>query len=324
MTALEERRLGGTEMRPNSIGLGAAWWGRHSSEQETIAAIHRAIDLGINFIDTYPGPDEETWGKALAEVGRESVYLQAKVSRVSARRSDHSAASTRSSLEESLRALRTEYVDAVLIHGYDQRKDLDAEDMVDPLTEGNALDELLKMKAEGKVRHIGIGARSHKVLRRAIETGHIELVLTYLEYNLLTQAAAEDIFPVCRQHDVGVELASPLGMGLLTGTELRFEQEEQMIPGKEPRAGGTEIHSTLRAAALCPRREPPNDPKHRPVHTPAGLPRLPITVFILPILRKRAAQFAKSREQRRRDRQRRGARCGPILPGRLPSWFVSS
>ena len=237
MTALEERRLGGTEMRPNSIGLGAAWWGRHSSEQETIAAIHRAIDLGINFIDTYPGADEETWGKALAEVGRESVYLQAKVSRVSARRSDHSAASTRSSLEESLRALRTEYVDAVLIHGYDQRKDLDAEDMVDPLTEGNALDELLKMKAEGKVRHIGIGARSHKVLRRAIETGHIELVLTYLEYNLLTQAAAEDIFPVCRQHDVGVELASPLGMGLLTGTELRFEQEERMIPGKEPRAG---------------------------------------------------------------------------------------
>ena len=88
MTALEERRLGGTEMRPNSIGLGAAWWGRHSSEQETIAAIHRAIDLGINFIDTYPGPDEETWGKALAEVGRESVYLQAKVSRLSARRSD--------------------------------------------------------------------------------------------------------------------------------------------------------------------------------------------------------------------------------------------
>lgn len=234
MSVLEERRLGRTEMRPRSIGLGAAWWGK-STEQETITAIHRAIDLGITYFDTYPGEQEARWGKALSGGRRDTVYLQAKVSRVADRKSDHSAAATRSSLEASLRLLQTDYVDAVLIHGYDHPENLDLDDMVDPLGPGNALDELLKMKEEGKLKHIGIGARTDEVALRAIQTGHIDLVLTYLEYNLLTQSATEKMFPACRAHDVGVELASPLGMGLLTGAIPETSEEKRKIPDKEPR-----------------------------------------------------------------------------------------
>ena len=234
MPALEERRLGSTEMRPNSIGLGAAWWGR-STDRETIAAIHRALELGINFFDTYPGQDETRWGKALSGGRREKVYLQAKVSRMTQRKSDHSASATRASLEDSLRQLQTDYVDAVLIHGYDQPDDLPSHEMLDPLAPGNALDELVKMKEEGKLRHIGIGARSDAVMERAIATGHIEVVLTYLEYNLLTQAALDRMFPACRDHDVGVQLASPLGMGLLTGEVPKVSEEERKVPGRKPR-----------------------------------------------------------------------------------------
>jgi aryl-alcohol dehydrogenase-like predicted oxidoreductase len=234
MSVLEERRLGRTEMHPASIGLGAAWWGK-STEQETIAGIHRAIDLGINYLDTYPGEMEDRWGKALSGGKRDAVYLQAKVSRVAERKSDHSARATRNSLEASLRLLRTDYVDAVLIHGYDQPEHLDLDDMVDPLAPGNALDELQKMKEEGKLGHIGIGARSDDVVTRAIETGRIDMVLTYLEYNLLTQSAAQRMFPVCREHDVGVQLASPFGMGLLTGAVPEISEEKRKIPIKEPR-----------------------------------------------------------------------------------------
>ena len=234
MPVLQQRRLGRTEMRPYAIGLGAAWWG-NCTEKETIAAIHRAIDLGISYFDTYPGDDEVRWGNALGEGRREKVYLQAKVSRLTQRRSDHSAGATRSSLEASLRLLQTDYADAVLIHGYDHPDDLKLDEMVDPLAPGNALDELLKMKEEGKLRHIGIGARTDEVIARAVETGHIEVILTYLEYNLLTQKAEERMFPLCRERDVGVQLASPLGMGLLTGVEPVISEEERKIPGHKPR-----------------------------------------------------------------------------------------
>ena len=79
MAGLETRRMGRTEMTPASLGLGAAWLGQ-GSERETIDAIHRAIDLGINYIDTYPKGQEERWGRALEGGLRQKVYLQAKVS----------------------------------------------------------------------------------------------------------------------------------------------------------------------------------------------------------------------------------------------------
>ena len=115
MSELETRRMGRTEMLPKSLALGAAWL--HSGpEQETIAAIQRAIELGINYIDTYPGHKEERWGKALSGGLRERIYLQAKVGTHPERSKDFSAETTRWSVEGSLKALQTDYLDAVLIH----------------------------------------------------------------------------------------------------------------------------------------------------------------------------------------------------------------
>ena len=236
MAELEMRRMGRTGMQPRALGLGGAWWAQGPAS-ETIAGIHCAVELGINYIDTYPGEAEERWGEALEGGRREKVSLQGKVSRLPRRRSDHSAQATRQSVEASLQALRTDYLDAVLIHGYDRLEDLgENPDMRDPLAPGNALDELVKMKQEGLLRHIGIGARSPEVHRRAIETGQIEIVLTYLDYNLLDQSIADSTLPLAREQDVGMILASPLGMGLLTGVEPNSETEGNRYPGAEPRA----------------------------------------------------------------------------------------
>jgi len=234
MPQLETRSMGRTGMAPKALGLGGAWW-HQVSEDENIAGIHRALELGINYLDTYPGeyaPDtfpgqnEERWGKALSGGKREQVYLQAKVSSNAPgeRHTDHSGPQTRRSVEASLKLLRTDYLDSVLIHGYDELSDVETlDDFVDPLAPGNALDELLKMKQEGLVRHIGIGARSAEVQRRAIETGQIEILLTYMDYSLLSQTVAETTFDLAREHGVGLILASPLAMGLLAGVPEVFE-----------------------------------------------------------------------------------------------------
>ena len=237
MAELEERRLGRTEMRPKALGMGGAWWQDHPAG-ETIAAVERAVELGMNFFDTYPGFFEERWGEALAGGKRERVYLQGKVSGAGRgeQRSDHSAAKTRSSVEASLKSFRTDYLDSVLIHGYDLPEQLDEDGFVDPLGPGNALDELIKMRDEGLIRHIGIGARHADVINRATATGEIELVLTYMEYNLLTQAAAADFFPQCRERDVGIILASPHGMGVLTGAEPVDEEVCRRLELEETRA----------------------------------------------------------------------------------------
>ena len=226
MAELETRRMGRTEMRPKSLGLGAAWLAQ-GSETETIDAIHRAIELGINYLDTYPRSGEDRWGKALAGGLREKIYLQAKVSPPGPNK-DYSGNTTRRSVENSLKLLRTDYLDSVLIH--------DPVTIEDPLGPGCALDELLKMKEEGLIRHIGLGVRQHEFHRVAIETGHIEVVLTFLDYNLLDQSVAQTTLPLAREHDVGIILASPLGMGSLTGEEPNREVEQRRHPGSMPRA----------------------------------------------------------------------------------------
>jgi aryl-alcohol dehydrogenase-like predicted oxidoreductase len=227
MAELKTRRMGRTEMRPKSLALGAAWlW--QGDEGEVITAIHRAIELGINYLDTYPGHREELWGKALEGGLREKIYLQAKIGTHPDRRKDFSAAGARWSVENSLKSLKTDYLDSLLIH--------DPIDIEDPLGAGRALDELLKMKTEGKIRHIGLGERSHDFHRRAIETGHIDIVLTFLDYTLLDQSVAQTTLPLAHQHDVGIILASPLGMGMLTGVEPDQETEKRRHPDREPQA----------------------------------------------------------------------------------------
>ncbi len=257
MPTLETRAFAKTGMQPKSLGLGGAWWGS-GTEAECIAGIHRALELGFNYLDTYPEL-ETWWGRALAGGRRHNIYLQAKVTTNGPKEtiSDHSGPQTRRSVEASLKRLRTDYLDNVLIHGYDEPEDVGSkEGMMDPLAPGHALDELVKMKEEGSIRHIGIGARNSAVHRRAIETGQIEICLTYLEYNLFNTAAAADLFPHARQRQVGLILASPLGMGLLTGDEKVFERSAAYFDNREYPARG--LHPAVRARAMwdwCRKRD---------------------------------------------------------------------
>ena len=101
MSNLPRRNMGRTGMQPRALGMGAAFVGA-SGEAETIATIERALDLGIDYFDSYAGRNEDRWGKALAGVERSSYYMQAKVGPHPERPKDFSAEVTRWSVEQSL------------------------------------------------------------------------------------------------------------------------------------------------------------------------------------------------------------------------------
>ena len=210
MSELPRRKMGRTSMQPKALGMGAAFVNR-VDEAETIATVERALELGIDFFDTYAGANEERWGRALSGVDRASYYMQAKVGPHPERPKDFSAASTRWSVEQSLQALRVDYLDSVLVH--------DPPDIVDPLGPGRAFDELQKMKEEGLIRHIGLGVRQHEFHKAAIEAGHAEIVLTFLDYTLLDQSVSRTTMHLAKKHGTGLILASVFAMGRLTGIE---------------------------------------------------------------------------------------------------------
>ena len=220
MTELPTRTLGNTGIQPKALGLGCAFFGGdQSSDADTVAGVRRAIELGINYVDTSAGygQSERRVGLALEGGWRDKIYLQTKTGTHPDRRQGYSAADTRWSVENSLKMLKTDYLDAVLIH--------DPSDIEVPLASGYALDELLKLKEEGVIGHIGLGVRQHEFHRRAIETGHIEIVLSYLDYTLLDQSVAQTTLPLARDCGVGIILASIHGMGRLTGIEPNADKE---------------------------------------------------------------------------------------------------
>jgi aryl-alcohol dehydrogenase-like predicted oxidoreductase len=225
MPDLATRNFGRTGMKPSALALGAAFL--HGTD-EAVQGIRLALDLGINYLDSYPGHHEEHWGKALSGVPRDSYYLQAKVGTHPDRRKDFSAETTRWSVEGSLRAMKVDYLDSVLIH--------DPDSYEDPTGPGRVLDTLLEMKEKGLVRNIGLGTRDLKWHKQLIESGHADLLLTFLDYTLLSQTAADEIFQTARSHDTGIILASAQGMGLLTGPEPDSDRESAMYPGKQPTA----------------------------------------------------------------------------------------
>ena len=214
MAELPWRRFGRTEMQVRALGLGCASFGapRHT-DQDAIDGIRRAIDLGINYVDTSPayGQSERRVGLALQGGYRDKVYLQTKTGTHPSRPQSYSASATRWSVENSLELLGTDHLDAVLIH--------DPINIDDALAPGAALDELLRMKAEGIIGHVGLGARPHDHHRRAIQTGRIDIILTFLDYTLLDQSAADTLIPLAAKYDVGIILGSVLGIGGLTGRE---------------------------------------------------------------------------------------------------------
>ena len=208
------RRLGRTELEVTCLGMGGAGLGRGDvTDDEAMEAVHRAGDLGINYLDTAPlyGESERRVGLALADGWREKIYLATKIGTHPEWRGDFSGAGTRRSVENSMRLLGTDYLDVCLVH--------DPDSMDPVVAKGGAFDELQRMREEGLIKFIGLGVRQHEFHKIAIETGVVDVILTYLDYTLLSQTANAWLLPLASENDIGIINGSPIAMGLLSGVE---------------------------------------------------------------------------------------------------------
>ena len=224
---MQTRQLGNSDLQITPVGFGAwaigggDWsfaWGPQD-DTESVAAIHEALDLGVNWIDTAPvyglGHSEEVVGKALA--GRASrPLIFTKCGRVwdetRAIGKRLKAESIRAECEASLRRLGVDTIDLYQIHWPEPDEDVE---------EGWA--ELARLQQEGKVRWIGVSNFSVPQMKRAAAIAPI----TSLQppYSMLRREVEAEILPYAREHGIGVIAYSPMASGLLTGTWTKERRE---------------------------------------------------------------------------------------------------
>jgi aryl-alcohol dehydrogenase-like predicted oxidoreductase/murein tripeptide amidase MpaA len=214
---LGRRQLGRTDLVVSEIHLGGVGLARTDSnvlDDLAVATVQRAWDRGINYIDTSPlyAESERRIGLAIAGRGglRPDQHLSTKTGTHPLNPGDFSAAGTRWSVENSLRFLGVDAVDLVLVH--------DPEWLQPVLEPGGALDELERLRDEGKLRWIGIAVREHDKLSEAIRTGRFDAIMTYADYNLVRQTSAPVIAEAAAA-GVGVILAQVFLGGLLVGPD---------------------------------------------------------------------------------------------------------
>lgn len=224
----ELRKLGNSDMQITPIGLGAwaiggQWkfgWGPQD-DQESIATIHRAIESGINWIDTAAiyglGRSEKVVGEALKGIA-DKPYIFTKCSLVwdddQEVGNSLKADSVRREVEDSLRRLQIDVIDLYQIHWPNPDEEIE---------EGWAT--LAELQQEGKVRWIGVSNFSVAQMKRAAAIAPISSLQP--PYSAIRRDIERDILPYCAEHNIGVIVYSPMQSGLLSGKMTR-ERIEQM------------------------------------------------------------------------------------------------
>jgi aryl-alcohol dehydrogenase-like predicted oxidoreductase len=226
MDTMETRRLGITDMQITPLGLGAwaigggGWqygWG-HSDDRESVATIHRALEHGINWIDTAPvygvGHSEEVVGRAVKEWGGARPYVVTKCGlhgdKSGAGVVTHSlkAESVRRECEASLGRLGLDAIDLYLIHWPNPEEDIE-----------EAWETMAALRDEGKVRHIGVSNFSAEQIRRLQPIAPVEALQP--PYALIRREIEPELLPLCAEEGIGVIVYSPMMSGLLTGAMTR-------------------------------------------------------------------------------------------------------
>ena len=216
---MDHRPLGRTGVSVSKLCLGAMMFGDwgNKDHDESIRIIHRALDAGINFVDTADvyshGESEEIVGKALAGGRRDDIVLATKLHMPMGEDANQRGNSRRwiiREVEDSLRRLNTDWIDLYQIHRYDP--DVDIEETL------GALSDLVH---QGKVRYLGSSTFPPSAIVRAQWVAHDHRLQRFVceqpPYSILVRGIESDVLPTCANYGMGVIPWSPLAGGWLSG-----------------------------------------------------------------------------------------------------------
>ena len=231
MDPLATAQIGKTNTRVTPLGFGGAplaGLGRDVPEEEAVATIRRALELGITYLDTAPlyghSKGELRYGKGLAGRPRASYVLSTKVGRLikSARAPDtssnfkglpplkpiynYSRDGILRSLEESLKRLNLDRVDILYIHDPDNH-------YKEAITE--AYPTLAELRSQGVVKAIGAGMNQWQMLARFAREGDFDCFLLAGRYTLLDQSGLADLVPLCQEKEISIVIGGPYNSGIL-------------------------------------------------------------------------------------------------------------
>jgi len=241
---MKTRKLGSEGLEVSALGLGcmgmSEFYGR-GDESESVATIHRALDLGINFLDTAdmygPFTNEQLVGRAIRD-RRDNVVLATKFANVRGENGEFlgirgDADYVRQACDASLKRLGVDHIDLYYQHRVDPNV---------PIEETiGAMAELVKA---GKVRYLGMSEAAPETLRRAHAVHPISALQT--EYSLWSRDVEDRILPTVRELGIGYVAYSPLGRGFLTGQIKRFEDlPEDDFRRHSPRFQGENFRKNL-------------------------------------------------------------------------------
>ena len=217
------RTLGKTGLKVSEIGYGAWGIGKSmwigASDDESVKALHRSIDLGLNFIDTALGYGEGHSEKLVGKVVRErseTIYVATKIPPKNGQWPARSGVPVAKSFpaeqiiactEESLKNLGLETIDVQQFHVWSDEW----------VGQGDWLETVQKLKEEGKIKHFGVSINDYQPANaiKLIETGVVDTVQVI--YNIFEQSPEDQLFPVCESHQIGVIVRVALDEGGLTG-----------------------------------------------------------------------------------------------------------
>ncbi len=249
---MQQRRLGKVGPEVSAIGLGLMGMSQsygtadERDERESIATIHRAIDLGITFFDTAevygPYENEELFARALKDRRREDVVIATKfgfkMENGNIAGTDSRPSHIREAVDGSLRRLQTDYIDLLYQHRVDPAVPI--EDVV------GAMSDLVR---EGKVRFLGLSEAGEQTIRRAHAVHPITALQS--EYSLWERNLEPRIIALLRELGIGLVPFAPLGRGFLAGNVKRAEEyPDDDFRKNDPRYQGSNFDANMRAASV--------------------------------------------------------------------------